>query len=159
MPPGVIHQITAIVNTRITEFSTQHFDDDSYRLVDRDYEKVHEQLIPLKQAALRKLKLRLSDVHIPYGDEEYRKAIRNIEKYLSQHEKQPAKELEIPSIDTHGVWKLPNGKFRVTRMCVDGRVELCGDYGSEDYARGAYNDFHMYHDHTKVCPKNAVPFY
>lgn len=30
--PGLIHQMTAIEDTTILEFSTQHFDEDSYRI-------------------------------------------------------------------------------------------------------------------------------
>ena len=32
VPPGMIHQMQARVDTELFEFSTQHFEDDSYRI-------------------------------------------------------------------------------------------------------------------------------
>jgi quercetin dioxygenase-like cupin family protein len=34
--PGVVHQMTAIEDVELFEFSTQHFDEDSYRLIKGD---------------------------------------------------------------------------------------------------------------------------
>ena len=34
--PGLIHKLRGIENSRVFEFSTQHFDDDSYRIIKGD---------------------------------------------------------------------------------------------------------------------------
>lgn len=36
VPPGLIHQMEALEDAELLEFSTQHFDSDSYRLVPGD---------------------------------------------------------------------------------------------------------------------------
>lgn len=36
IPPGRVHQMYAIEDTELFEFSTQHFDEDSYRIVKGD---------------------------------------------------------------------------------------------------------------------------
>ena len=36
VPPGLRHQMTGIKNTELFEFSTQHFEDDSYRIIRGD---------------------------------------------------------------------------------------------------------------------------
>jgi mannose-6-phosphate isomerase-like protein (cupin superfamily) len=36
VPPGLVHQMEALEDTELFEFSTQHFDSDSYRLVRGD---------------------------------------------------------------------------------------------------------------------------
>lgn len=36
VPPGRVHQIIALETTELFEFSTQHFDEDSYRLIKGD---------------------------------------------------------------------------------------------------------------------------
>jgi mannose-6-phosphate isomerase-like protein (cupin superfamily) len=36
VPVGLIHQMEAIVDTEMFEFSTQHFDEDSYRVIKGD---------------------------------------------------------------------------------------------------------------------------
>jgi hypothetical protein len=34
--PGLVHQMEALEDARLLEFSTQHFEDDSYRLIKGD---------------------------------------------------------------------------------------------------------------------------
>lgn len=36
VPPGLIHQIIALADTDVLEFSTTHFDEDSYRILKGD---------------------------------------------------------------------------------------------------------------------------
>ncbi len=36
VPVGLVHQMKAISDTKMFEFSTQHFDDDSYRVTKGD---------------------------------------------------------------------------------------------------------------------------
>ena len=36
VPPGLRHQMTGIADTELFEFSTQHFEDDSYRVIRGD---------------------------------------------------------------------------------------------------------------------------
>jgi quercetin dioxygenase-like cupin family protein len=36
VPPGRVHQIIALEDTELFEFSTQHFDEDSYRIIKGD---------------------------------------------------------------------------------------------------------------------------
>lgn len=36
IPPGLVHQMEALVDSELYEFSTQHFESDSYRLVKGD---------------------------------------------------------------------------------------------------------------------------
>jgi len=36
VPPGLKHMLVGIENSRVFEFSTQHFDDDSYRIIKGD---------------------------------------------------------------------------------------------------------------------------
>ena len=36
VPPGLRHQMTGIKDTELFEFSTQHFEDDSYRIIRGD---------------------------------------------------------------------------------------------------------------------------
>ena len=36
VPPGLTHQMTGIKDTELFEFSTQHFEDDSYRIIRGD---------------------------------------------------------------------------------------------------------------------------
>ena len=36
VPPGLRHQMTGITDTELFEFSTQHFEDDSYRVIRGD---------------------------------------------------------------------------------------------------------------------------
>jgi hypothetical protein len=36
LPPGLVHQMVALEDSELFEFSTQHFDEDSYRLVKGD---------------------------------------------------------------------------------------------------------------------------
>ena len=39
VPPGLIHQMEAIEDTDLYEFSTEHFDEDSYRIAPGDSQK------------------------------------------------------------------------------------------------------------------------
>ena len=36
VPPGLRHQMTGLADTELFEFSTQHFEDDSYRIIRGD---------------------------------------------------------------------------------------------------------------------------
>jgi len=36
VPPGLVHQMEALEDAELSEFSTQHFDSDSYRLIKGD---------------------------------------------------------------------------------------------------------------------------
>ena len=36
VPPGLRHQMTGLADTELFEFSTQHFEDDSYRVIRGD---------------------------------------------------------------------------------------------------------------------------
>jgi hypothetical protein len=36
IPPGLLHQMQAIEDSELYEFSTQHFESDSYRIVKGD---------------------------------------------------------------------------------------------------------------------------
>lgn len=42
VPPGLIHQMIAIQDTDLFEFSTQHFDEDSIRIVRGDSQKINK---------------------------------------------------------------------------------------------------------------------
>lgn len=149
-----VHQMIALEDTEIIETSTQHFDEDSFRLTRQPSACWSREEIMSKMAELkREYSNRSRDLRIFSEIEEL--APKPLPEKIQVKHEEPIQERIYMNGDA--ILQLSNGKFKVMVNIQDG-TEHCGEYDTEAKARQAWVENVKAYNHVDRDP-SEVPVY